>query len=74
MNKLLIAMGIAGLAGLGPVAAWGQQPPAPAPAPAAPPSTAAKPGEGASTSIISPTEGARIRGPFVVRFGLKGMG
>jgi hypothetical protein len=41
-------------------------------APAALPRTAAP--AGATVYFISPTDGARVKSPFVVRFGLSGMG
>lgn len=47
---------------------------APAAAPADGPPAVAAPASGAEVYIISPKNGAKIKGPVTVRFGLKGMG
>jgi Domain of unknown function (DUF4399) len=68
MNRLIMACG----AGLLTSFAFAQ---APASAPAAPAAMAATaPAAGAEVYIISPKDGAKIKGPVTVRFGLKGMG
>jgi hypothetical protein len=55
-----------------PLAAHAQTPPAAAPAAAAAARTPSP--AGAEVYIISPKAGAKVTSPFVVQFGLKGMG
>lgn len=81
MNNHWMAAGMAVAAALcfGQARAQEVKPAAPAtavPAAAAPTGGAesSKAPAGAQAYIISPVQGARIKGPFVVRFGLKGMG
>ncbi len=79
MNRHAMAIGLAILAGLGAGRADAQQTPAAAPAATPPPSASSAPAltpspAGAQAYIISPVDGARLHGPFIVRFGLKSMG
>ncbi len=59
MNRILAAMTIAMPLGLLPAAAFAGETPAP---------------EGAKAYIISPKDGAKVKGPVKVLFGLEGMG
>ena len=68
MHKLIVAALILAA----PLAAHAQTPPAAAPAPAAAARTASPPG--AEVYIISPKDGATVKSPVLVQFGLKGMG
>ena len=69
MRKLIVAAALILAAPLGaPLTAHAQTPPAAAPAAR----TASPPG--AEVYIISPRNGAKVKSPVLVQFGLKGMG
>jgi hypothetical protein len=68
MRKLIVAALMLAV----PLAAEAQTPPAAAPAAAPAARTAAPPG--AEVYIISPRNGAKVKSPMLVQFGLKGMG
>lgn len=66
------ALMLVAMAAAWPAAAEDQLPAAPAVTPAAAPRTPAPPE--AKVYIIAPVNGARVRSPFLVQFGLRGMG
>jgi len=72
MNRILVSLA-ASLTAMSALAQTPAAPPAPAAAPA-PVAAAMTAPAGAEVYIISPRNGERVRSPFTVRFGLKGMG